>query len=119
MRWVGVNPYYYDSATGTLSGPTNNICIDVFNCPIGTITGTATSMVFGAIPIVGDFGKVRPGYGVGYLAGSAGTFSLTGGFTGNTSGGGNPTPVPEPGLVGLFAFGAAGLVWRRRRARAA
>lgn len=120
MRWVGVNPYYYDSATGTLSGPTGNICVDVFNCPTGVITGTATSMVFGSIPIAGDFGKVRPGYNVGYLAGSAGTFALTGGFAGSTGGGGgDPTPVPEPGLVGLFALGAAGLVWRRRRARTA
>lgn len=36
----------------------------------------------------------------------------------DSSTGGGATPVPEPGMFGLFGFGVGGLIlWRRRRAR--
>lgn len=48
---------------------------------------------------------------------SGGTTTSTGGSSGGTSTGGS-TPVPEPGVLGLFALGLGGLaVARRRRSR--
>jgi len=119
FRYVGVNPYYYDSSTGTLSGPTANGCVNAFDCPTGSGSGSADRLSFD-IPIAGDFGKVRPGYNVGYDAGSAGLFSIIGGFFfGSTSGGGSssggPVSVPEPSM--LVLFGGASLVLARVRRR--
>lgn len=34
---------------------------------------------------------------------------------GDSSTGGGAVPVPEPGMVGLFGLGVAGLMLRRRR----
>jgi hypothetical protein len=117
MRYVGVNPYYYDSATGQLLPPNTNVCVDAFSCPTGVITGNATGWT-ADIPIAGDFGLVRPGLNVGYNAGSAGTFSLGGLFSfGNSSGG--PVDVPEPASLLFFGAGAAALAARRRRAKKA
>lgn len=109
--YFGVNPIYYDSAAKALSGPTGNICVDSFNCPQGTLKGTLTSLDFGPIGIAGDFGKVRPGYNVGYDAGTAGRVVVSGRFVGNRE----PIEVPEPGVTGLFLLGAAALMWRRRK----
>lgn len=119
FQYVGVNPYYYDSSTGTLSGPTTNGCVNTFNCPAGSGNGSAGQLSF-AIPIAGDFGKVQPGFNVGYDAGSAGLFSIIGGFFfGGASGGGSssggPVSVPEPGS--LLLFGGASLALARMRRR--
>lgn len=113
MRYVGVNPYYYDSATQTLTGPDSNACVDAFNCPTGMIRGTSSTMSFGDIPIAGDFGTVRPGYDVGYNAGSAGTFAVSGAF----GFGSPPVEVPEPSMLLLFGGGAATIMMRRRKTR--
>lgn len=117
VGYLGVNPYFYDSGTGTLSGPTGETCVDAFNCPQGTGIGTLTNMEF-AIPIAGDFGDVRPGYDVGYNAGVAGFLRLVGGFLSNGGGtsGGGATPVPEPGMLLLFGAGAGAVFARRRKA---
>lgn len=111
MRYVGVNPYFYTSATGTLSGPTSEPCVNAFDCLAGVITGTLTGWSTN-IPIAGDFGLVRPGFDVGYDAGTAGTFQVSGQFGGSS---GNPTDVPAPGVMVLFALGAGAVVARRRR----
>jgi hypothetical protein len=118
MRYVGVNPYYYDSATGELRAPNNNICIDAFNCPDGAITGTPTGWTT-SIPIAGDFGLVRPGLNVGYNAGSAGIFSVAGLFSFGSNGGGNPTDVPAPSGVLLFGGAVAALIARRKKGQKA
>lgn len=123
FKYVGVNPYYYDSSTGTLRGPTANTCVNTFDCPAGSGVGNASQLSF-AIPIAGDFGKVRPGFNVGYDAGSAGLFSIIGGFFfGGTSGGGSssgdPTAVPEPGMIMLFGGASLALARARRRRQAA
>ena len=119
FRYVGVNPYYYDSSTGTVSGPTVNRCVNAFDCPTGSGSGSASQLSF-AIPIAGDFGKVRPGFDVGYDAGSAGLFSIIGSFFfGGASGGGSssggPVSVPEPSM--LILFGGASLALARVRRR--
>lgn len=111
MRYVGVNPYYYDSATGELKPPNNNICVNTFNCPDGVITGTATGWTTN-VAVAGDFGKVQPGYNVGYLAGNFGGFSVSGLF--DFGGGSDPVDVPEPSSLLLFS-GAAALIARRQR----
>lgn len=50
---------------------------------------------------------------------SSSSSSSSGGSTGSSSSSGG-TQVPEPGMLGLFAAGAAGLIiWRRRRQKAA
>jgi hypothetical protein len=115
MRYVGVNPYYFDSRSGQLLAPNNNICVDAFNCPTGVITGTPTGWTTN-IPIAGDFGLVRPGLNVGYNAGSAGTFSVAGLFS---FGSGNPTDVPAPSGVLLFGGAVAALVARRKKGQKA
>ena len=120
LRYVGVNPYYYNSSTGELLPPNNNPCVDAFNCPQGIITGTATGWTSN-IPIAGNFGQVRPGTNVGYDAGSAGTFTVSGLFSsifGGSSGGGSSggaTDVPGPAMPALFLLGVAGLALRQRR----
>ena len=123
FKYLGVNPYYYDSSTGTLSGPTTNRCVNAFDCPNGSGSGSGDRLSF-AIPIAGDFGKVRPGFNVGYDAGSAGLFSIFGGFFfGGASGGGSssgdPTSVPEPGMLMLFGSASLALARARRRRQAA
>jgi hypothetical protein len=112
MRYVGVNPYYFDSDTGQLLAPNNNICVDAFNCPTGEIIGTPTGWTTN-IPIAGDFGQVRPGLAVGYNAGSAGTFSVAGLFGFGSLG--TPTDVPEPSGLLLFGGAVAALAVRRKR----
>ena len=106
--FVGVNPYFWDSATQTLSGPTGERCFDAFNCYGGIGMGTTSAISF-LIPIAGDFGLVQPGYDVGYLAGNAQTLSIVGGFS--PIGG---TPVPAPGMLLIFGAAAGGLAARRR-----
>lgn len=122
FKYVGVNPYYYDSSTRTISSPTSNRCVDNFNCPAGTGSGSATALSFN-IPVAGDFGKVRPGFDVGYDAGSAGLFSIIGGFFfGGASGGGSssggPVSVPEPSMLLLFGGASLALTRTRRRRQA-
>ena len=112
MRYVGVNPYFYDSATRTLSGPTNEQCVSAFDCLAGIITGTLTGWSTN-IPIAGDFGLVRPGLDIGYDAGTAGSFQVSGQFGGGSSG--NPTDVPAPSMMVMFALGAGIIAARRRR----
>ncbi len=109
MRYVGVNFYQYDSATGTLRSPTSAFCFNTFSCPNGVITGTATGWTTD-IPIVGDFGLIPVANG--YNAGSAGLLSIFGSF--NTVGG-NPVDVPEPASLLFFAGGAAAVMARRRK----
>ncbi len=115
MRYVGVNPYYYDSQTGTLSGPNANRCVDTFNCPNSIFSGTTNAISFGNIPIAGDFGQNAGGFAVGYNAGSASVFSLIGDFFGGGSSGGGPVEVPEPPMVAMLAAAFAALVARRRQ----
>lgn len=114
MRYVGVNPYFYTSATGSLSGPTSEPCVSAFDCLAGIITGTLNGWSTN-IPIAGDFGLVRPGFDVGYDAGSAGPLQVSGSFAGSS---GNPTDVPAPGALLLFAGGAV-VIARRRQSRTA
>ncbi len=69
------------------------------------------SAVFGNLKQNGELhiGTFKGGY----------TTSPTGGGSsgGDSSSGGGATPVPEPGMVGLFGLGVAGLMLRRRRRR--
>jgi hypothetical protein len=116
MRYVGVNPYYFDSATGQLLAPNGNVCVDAFNCPAGVITGTATGWSTD-IPIAGDFGRVRPGFNVGYNAGTAGAFNIAGAF--GFGGGGTPVDVPAPPVLLLFGAALGLLAARRRKAKSA
>lgn len=111
VNYLGVNPYYFDSATKTLTGPDQNICVDSRNCPQAFGTGTSSAISF-LIPIAGDFGLVSPGLNIGYDAGSIGSLNLVGGFSFSGNGG---TPVPAPGGLILFALAAAGLVAGRKR----
>lgn len=125
FRHVGVNPVYYDSATGTMSGPTNNPCVNTYNCVAGIVEGTLNTLSF-FIPIAGDYGKKTQG--VGYDAGSAGKLVITGNYSFSSSGGqssgggsssGGATDVPEPSMLALFGVGAAAVMLRRRRRPAA
>ena len=123
FQYVGVNPYYYDSSTGTVSGPTSNRCVNTFNCPAGIGSGSTDQLYF-TIPVAGDFGKVQPGSNVGYDAGSAGLFSIIGGFFfGGASGGGSssggPVSVPEPSMLLLFGGASLALTRARRRRQTA
>jgi hypothetical protein len=113
--YVGVNPLQYDSRTQTLSGPTSFPCVNTFDCLGSIANGTLTSMFF-PVDIAGDFGLVRPGFNVGYLAGRAGGVTVSGGFSFS---GQDPIDVPEPGMIGLFGLGAAAVTFRRRRQSAA
>lgn len=69
------------------------------------------SAVFGNLKQNGEMhiGTFKGGY----------TTSPTGGGSsgGDSSSGGGATPVPEPGMFGLFGLGVAGLMLRRRRRR--
>ncbi len=69
------------------------------------------SAVFGNLKQNGELhiGTFKGGY----------TTSPTGGGSsgGDSSSGGGATPVPGPGMVGLFGLGVAGLMLRRRRRR--
>lgn len=112
LGWVGVNPYFWDSQSQTLSGPTSVKCVSSFDCLAGVGTGTLDSLSF-LIPIAGDYGTYRPGYNVGYAAGSAGTMTITGAFSfGGSSGSVN---VPEPPIAVLVAFTLLALGGLRRR----
>jgi hypothetical protein len=109
--YLGVNPLQYDSRTQMLSGPTSFPCVNTFDCLGSIANGTLTSMFF-PVDIAGDFGRVRPGFNVGYLAGRAGGVTVTGGFSFS---GQDPVDVPEPGMLGLFGIGVAAIALRRRR----
>jgi choice-of-anchor A domain-containing protein len=69
------------------------------------------SAVFGSLVQNGEFhiGTLDPGYTLPSTSSSTTSSTSSGGSTGGTV-------VPEPGMVALFAAGAAGLLWRRRRA---
>lgn len=55
---------------------------------------------------------------IGTFKGGYSTSPSGGGSSGgDSSTGGGATPVPEPGMVGLFGLGVAGLILRRRRRR--
>ncbi len=55
---------------------------------------------------------------IGTFKGGYSTSPTGGGSSGgDSSSGGGATPVPEPGMVGLFGLGVAGLMLRRRRRR--
>jgi hypothetical protein len=115
MRYVGVNPFLYNAATGELLPPGNVVCVDPFSCPAGVITGTATGWSAN-VPIRGQFGNFSGSSGSAtYDAGSAGTFSVSGLF----GTGGGPVDVPEPASLLFFGAGAAALAARRRRAKKA
>ena len=125
FQYVGVNPIYYDSATGTLSGADYNPCVNAYNCMAGIIQGTLNTLSF-FVPIAGDYGKTTQL--VGYDAGSAGKVLVTGSYSFSSSGGqtssgggssGGPTEVPEPSMLALFGVGAAAVMLRRRRRIAA
>jgi hypothetical protein len=121
FRYVGVNPYFYDSRTGALTGPTGERCVDAFSCLAGVGIGTAASLMFD-IPVAGDFGLVRPGLNVGYNAGSVGSVNILGGFslpTWTGSSGGGPVDVPEPPMLILFAFASVAAMRRARRRKRA
>jgi len=72
------------------------------------------SAVFGSLIQNGEMhiGTLDGGYTLPSSSSSSSTTSSTS-STSSSSGGAD---VPEPGMVALFAAGAAGLVWRRRRA---
>jgi hypothetical protein len=115
LGWVGVNPYFWDSATQTLSGPNSTQCVNTFDCLAGTGTGTLDSLSF-LIPIAGDFGTYRPGFNVGYDAGSVGTMTITGAF--QFSGTSGSVDVPEPPIALLTGMSLIALaVFRRRKIR--
>ena len=76
------------------------------------------SAVFGNLKQNGEMhvGTYAGGYVLPPSTGSSsGGTSSSGG--GSSSGGssGDPVPVPEPGMVGLFALGVGGLIYLRRR----
>lgn len=80
------------------------------------------SAVFGNLKQNGEMhiGTFKGGYATPPSGGtSTGGDSSTGGSPGGDgSPGGGAVPVPEPGMVGLFGLGVAGLIlWRRRRAQ--
>lgn len=110
---IGINPFFYDSASGTLSGPRSANCINVFNCPDGVGNGTATSISF-ELPAAGDYGKVQPGFNVGYYAGLVEILNLIGSFSVSPTNG-NPVSVPEPDMPLLFGAGVLGLMIARRK----
>ncbi|MGB3848138.1 MAG: choice-of-anchor A family protein [Sphingopyxis sp.] len=57
-------------------------------------------------------------YKGGDIGPPSGGSSSGGGSSGGGSSSGGATPVPEPGMFGLFALSAGGLIyWRRRRAK--
>ena len=68
------------------------------------------SAVFGNLKQNGamQIGTFKGGYSTSPSSGSSG---------GESSTGGGATPVPEPGMFGLFGLGVAGLMLRRRRRR--
>ena len=69
------------------------------------------SAVFGNLKQNGEMhiGTFKGGYTTSPPGGSSG---------GDSSTGGGATPVPEPGMAGLFGLGVGGLIlWRRRRAK--
>lgn len=71
------------------------------------------SAVFGNLKQNGEMhiGTFKGGYSTSPSSGSSGGDSSTGG--------GGAEPVPEPGMIGLFGLGVAGLMlWRGRRRRA-
>jgi hypothetical protein len=70
------------------------------------------SAVFGNLKQNGEMhiGTFKGGYTTSPPAG--------GSSGGDSSTGGGATPVPEPGMFGLFGLGVGGLIlWRRRRAK--
>lgn len=79
------------------------------------------SAVFGDLQQNGamQIGTFKGGYATPPSGGaSTGGDSSTGGSPGGGSSGGGAVPVPEPGMIGLFGLGVAGLIlWHRRRAR--
>lgn len=79
------------------------------------------SAVFGNLKQNGEMhiGTFKGGYVTPPSGGtSSGGDSSTGGAPGGGGSSGGAVPVPEPGMVGLFGLGVAGLIlWRRRRAR--
>ena len=79
------------------------------------------SAVFGNLTQNGEMhiGTFKGGYVTPPSGGtSGGGDSSTGGAPGGGGSSGGAVPVPEPGMVGLFGLGVAGLIlWRRRRAR--
>lgn len=110
---IAITPFSYDSASGTLPGLAPAGCINVFNCPDGVGRGTATSMSF-ELPAAGDYGKVQPGYNVGYYAGLVEILNLIGSFSVSPSNS-NPVSVPEPDIPLLFGAGVLGLMIARRK----
>jgi choice-of-anchor A domain-containing protein len=69
------------------------------------------SAVFGNLKQNGEMhiGTFKGGYSTSPPSGSSG---------GDSSTGGGATPVPEPGMFGLFGLGVAGLMlWRRQRSK--
>ena len=114
LGYAAVPNYQYDSASRTLTG-VGDPCVSAFSCYEDVLTGTLDRFSL-PLAITGDYGKIRPGFDVGYRAGTAGFLDVLGSFSfsGGSSGGGS-TPVPEPGSSLLFALGLGALVARRKR----
>jgi choice-of-anchor A domain-containing protein len=73
------------------------------------------SAVFGNLKQYGamQIGTFKGGYTTPPASGPS-----TGGSSSGGGSGGGAVPVPEPGMVGLFGLGVAGLIlWRRRRSK--
>jgi hypothetical protein len=112
LSFLTVPNYQYDSFTGLLSAP-GDPCVSAFNCPDDRATGNLNVQSF-PLAITGDFGRVQPGFDVGYDAGLLGFFDIVGGFRS----GNQPTPVPAPGMLLIFGLAAGGIGFLRRRKQA-
>lgn len=87
-------------------------------------TGTGTLTLSFASPITSltlsdFFTRYQSISGAGSVTSAVGSGTLTGTSGGTTSTSSGATPVPEPGMVGLFGLGVGALMLRRRRKVAA
>lgn len=104
--------FVYDRATGGLT-PSANSCIGP-DCSDGlfNLRGTNDTVTFSPIPIRDSVAPVSDGFFGGFTL--SGLFNLPIFGSGGSTSGGDPTPVPEPGMMLLFAGGVGWLVRRQR-----